>query len=208
MASLYFKLGAVQCYSGLQVLQKIVGVIPSSWLYVHGVLHAPKIFIDNGHVLDDTGYTFTSKCDGNGVLTPRMRHDFDVEDPSVDLVGFLYGKRPLFVELMQAGSYGRDRVAFMRAKVVASTYLSMGYRGKLDFAKDACGVAQESSVSCQLRADPEDSSRTRPLRPWYLKIEWIERLGGERKQVDPIVRQCTTLGLPELNPGILKAGAT
>ncbi len=197
MGTVYYKLGAVGSYSGTQVLHKVVETIPSTWHSVTGMLYAPQMLVDNGRVLADTGYAFGAKCDGTNALRAREQSERHDIDPTIDLAGFVQGKRPAFVSLQSSGAYGKDCAAFVRAKMVTIGYLELGYRGNLDFFRDSYGPACDYTARCQLRADPADTKQ-RPLRPWYLKLEWNEKLSGSRDHVSTIMHACKSLGLSEM----------
>lgn len=193
-----FELGGVGSLKPSEVLNGIIAAVPTEWLDLTGRLEIPELHVKNGRVLVDTGYSFGPRCDGKDLLYTRDRRRGEDAEPPFDVIGVAEGRLPLFIRFVEAGSAGGyNREAFIRAKGVAMTWIDRGYRGPMEFSRDAFGPAREWSARCGVYCYPREFKSSRPLLSWCLRLQWEARRGGSFEHVRKLAELARTLGLRE-----------
>lgn len=194
-----FELGSIGGLKGCEVVNKFIATVPYDWHDLTGQLEVPELYVHNGRVMVDTGFRFGPYCDGEDLLLTRAPDDDEEDPPLPDVIGLAEGKLPLFVRFVEAGAFGgsMNRDAFVRAKGVATTWIKRGYRGPLNFSRDARGPENEWSARCGIFCFSRDLCGARPILPWRLRLEWETRRGGRYEHVQMLAELARALSLPE-----------
>ncbi len=203
-----FELGGVGGLKSGEVVNRIIAAVPTEWLDLTGRLEVPELYIKNGRVLVDTGYSFGPRCNGKDLLYTRDRRRGEDAEPPFDVIGVAQGKLPLFVRFVEAGSAGGyNRDAFIRTKGVAMAWIERGYRGPMEFSRDAFGPAREWSARCGVYCYPRELKGSRPLLSWYLRLQWEARRGGAFEHVRKLAELARGLGLRERKSNVAQITA-
>lgn len=189
----------------LELMTKLVEVIPSSWAWVDGILKAPRELIESGKALADTGFAIQRFHS----IGPTIRGLWqEGKEQQADLYGIIAERKlPGFVRFDEAG-YESD-ISLELAKKIAIAYLRMGYRGSLFFYRDCCNNSKYNNperYSLFLQKWHENIGVLGTVRidyPPAIVMEWNEKYGGKPENLKPIVSLCRSFNLREFTPELV-----
>ena len=192
--ALFFKIPDNQ-----EIKAKLVEAIPVNWKWVDGYLRVPQDLLDSGMAISNFGFELRRSD-----LKPLLITTENVQESrgaTLDLFNLIVERRfPSFVSFQTAG-YDEPQ-AFARMRNIIAGLLRKGYCGYTSFFMNDCHHNYyDNPARCSMTFNPwrRLSTIREPKsvgnQPARLKLEWHERYGGERRNIESIETVCRELGL-------------
>ncbi len=197
--TLFFKIPDSQ-----EIKARLVEAIPLNWKWVDGFLRVPQDLLDSGMAVPNVGFELRRSD-----LKPRLITTENIQESkgtTLNLFNLIVERRsPSFVSFQTAG-YDEPQ-AFARMRTIIIGLLRKGYCGHTNFFMNDCHHNYyDNPARCSMMFNPWRRSSTirEPgsvgNQPARLKLEWNERYGGERRNIESIETVCHDLGLRKYVP--------
>lgn len=175
------------------IVPVLVQAVPSDWCWVDGMLQAPPATNPEHPCFDDYSLSGFAIQRFHLIRPTVFAPDGKTE---LDLVGLLCDRKlPAFVAFEEAG-FG-ETIKFPVAREIAARYAKSGYRGWLWFyASNHRDRKHDSRARCWIDFPLGGDEESRRFHePAGVRLEWDERYGGKREDIEPIHEACLKLGL-------------
>jgi hypothetical protein len=197
-----------------EVMAQLIEAVPSNWSWVDGRLEAPSQLIHDNKVALNSGFALQRFHSIHPTIVGKKKDEEIINPDFYSLI--VERKLPEFITFDEAAfetSY--EGLTMEVIKSIAAAYVRCNYRGVLYFYSGyRHNYKYDNPARCSIklfRWSPTPFMRDEyPLEeyPPTVEIKWDRILGGEEKDVQPILSVCKRLDLQELKRVVISKEPT